>query len=432
MGRANTCKQGAGEPLILPQFPVSGEEAGRLPGDSALRQLPEAYSTPVCDILVMPSTRRTFLTQAAQAVVATPFLKQFGWPAPAAGRAATPFPFVDGLTFMGPPEELAASGLSAFLLDVSAPEPIKTTDGSIKYFRSYAACMKSLTDMRRALGAGEMGGAFQATKAHDVADAYRTGRTAVFFQFQGCEPIGDQLDRLQEFYDLGLRVLQITHHNNNAWGGGAIEPTWSGLRKVGFAGVERMNTLGIIPDLSHVADPTARDVLRTSKKPVIVSHGAARALVNNARCTPDDVIKGVADSGGAMGIFMMTFWLTNDAVPTIDAYVRQIRHVIKVGGINAVGIANDYPVGGEANARSVGNDNAKAIAAYLDWWDYVAKQGVLGFDRRPTHVVIPELNNPRRAFTIAAALDRAGFATGEIEKIMGGNWTRVLTDSLGS
>jgi len=199
---------------------------------------------PACDILPMPSTRRSFLATAAQAVVATPLLKQFGWPAPTAKRAATPFPFVDGLTFMGPPDELAASGLSAFLLDVSAPEPIKATDGSIKYFRSYAACMKSLTDMRRQLAAGEMGSAFQATKGHEIGDAYRTGRTAVFFQFQGCEPIGDELDRLQEFYGLGLRVLQITHHNNNAWGGGAIEPAWSGLTKVGFAGVERMNALG--------------------------------------------------------------------------------------------------------------------------------------------------------------------------------------------
>jgi membrane dipeptidase len=380
----------------------------------------------------MPTTRRAFLATSAQAVIATPLLNKFGWPATPATRAKTPFPFVDGLTFMGPPEEIAASGLSAFLLDVSAPEPIKATDGSIRYFRSYAACLKSLTDMRAKLAGGEIPGAFQATKGHEIGDAYRTGRTAVYFQFQGCEPIGDELDRLQEFHDLGLRVLQITHHNSNAWGGGAIETNWSGLTKTGFAGVERMNALGIIPDLSHVADPTARDVLRSSKRPVIVSHGAARAIVNNARCTPDDVIRGVATSGGAMGIFMMTFWLTDDAVPTVDAYVRQIRHVINVGGIDAVGIANDYPVGGEANARRVGNDNAKAVASYLEWWDYVARQGVLGFERRPMHVVIPELNNPRRAFTIAAALDRAGFKTGEVEKIMGGNWTRVLTENLGS
>lgn len=382
----------------------------------------------------MTDSRRSFLKQAVGAFVATPFLVPPGWPArPIAGaaREKTPFPFVDGLTFMGPPDEIAASGLSAFILDVSAPEPIKTTDGSIKYFRSYDACKRSLTEMRRKLDAGEIPGAFLATKGSSIANAYRTGRTAVYFQFQGCEPIGEELGRLSEFRDLGLRVLQITHHNNNAWGGGALEPVWSGLTKVGFEGVEQMVALGITPDLSHVADPTARDVLKTSKRPVILSHGAARALVNNARCTPDDVIRGVAESGGAMGIFMMSFWLTTEAVPTTEAYLRHIRHVINVGGINAVGIANDYPVGGEDNARRLGNDNARAIQGYLQWWDAVAREKVLGFDQRPTHVVIPELNNVRRAFSLHEALDRARFSTGEIEKIMGGNWTRVLTESLG-
>ena len=96
--------------------------------------------------------------------------------------------------------------------------------------------------------------------------------------------------------------------------------------------MQRLNELGIIPDLAHAGDITTHDVLRISKKPVVVSHGAARALVTNARCTPDSVIKGVADSGGMIGIFMMSFWLTEDPVPTVESYLRQIAHVIKIGG----------------------------------------------------------------------------------------------------
>ena len=237
-----------------------------------------------------------------------------------AQRERTPFPFVDGLTMMGPPDEVAASGLSAFITDVSAPERLRTTDGSIRYFRSYEACKRSVIAMRGRLTDGKIPGAFLATRGSEIANAWRAERTAVFFQFQGCEPIGEELTRLSEFYDMGLRVLQITHHNNNAWGGGALERQWTGLTTFGRSGVELMNTHGIIPDLSHGSDVTARDVLGISKKPVIISHGAARALVNNARCTPDDVIKGVADSGGIMGIFMMSFWLTTDAVPTTESY----------------------------------------------------------------------------------------------------------------
>ena len=107
-----------------------------------------------------------------------------------------------------------------------------------------------------------------------------------------------------------------------------------------------------------------------------------------------------------MGIFMMSFWLTTDPAPSTEAYVRQIRHVIKVAGIDAVGIANDYTVAGELTAAKAGNDNAKIISNYYPWWDSISKRNVLGFDRRPSHVVIPELNNVRRMFLIHQALER--------------------------
>lgn len=388
-------------------------------------------------------SRRHFLEQAAAtatAVAATPWFASASaaqQPSPQSAQQAlaprekTPFPYVDGLSFLGPPADIAASGLSALICDVSAAERLKTDDGSIKYFRSFEACARSLTSMRRQLNGGQVPNVFLATKGSEIREAHRSGRTAVFFQFQGCEPIGEDLSRLELFYELGLRVLQITHHNNNAWGGGAIEKTWTGLTKVGTEGVERLNALGIVPDLSHVSDVTSLDVLRVSKRPVILSHGAARALVNNARCASDEVIKGVAKSGGAVGIFMMSFWLTTDPAPTAASYIKQIRHIVNVAGIEAVGIANDYPIGGEQGAIKVGNDNAQAIKGYLPWWESVRAQGVLGFDAQPAHVVIPELNNPRRAFGIHEALDRGGFKSAEIEKIMGGNWTRVLTDCLG-
>jgi membrane dipeptidase len=123
--------------------------------------------------------------------------------------------------------------------------------------------------------------------------------------------------------------------------------------------------------------------------------------------------------------------LTTDAEPSVDALIKQLRHVIKVGGIEAVGIANDYTLRGEMSLAKLNNNNAAGIKNYLPWWDSVAKEGVFGFDKRPAHVVIPELNNIRRMFTIHAALEKNGFKAAEIEKIMGGNWVRVLSASLG-
>jgi len=376
---------------------------------------------------LMIESRRQFLQKAIAATAAAALPSSIGW-----AQERPSIPYVDGLSFLSPdPQDVQRSGLTSFICDVSSVERVPTTDGSIRYFRSFEACAKSLTAMRRTLQAGQIPAAFLATRGSEIGEAFKQGRTAIFFQFQGCEPIGDQLWRLDLFHELGLRIQQITHHNDNPWGGGAIEKTWTGLTKVGFEGVERLNALKIIPDLSHGSDLTALDVLKTSTSPVIISHGGARALVPTARCAPDEVIRKVGESGGMMGIFMMSMWLTTDPQPTVDAYVRQIRHVVNVAGIDAVGIANDYTIAGELSAAKTGNDNAKIIANYYAWWDSVAKQGVMGFNTRPPHAVIPELNNVRRMYLLEAALRQRRFTQGEVEKIMGGNWIRVLREGLG-
>jgi len=157
-----------------------------------------------------------------------------------------PFPYVDGLSFLNSPAaDFAASGLTAFIADVSSVERLKTEEGSVKYFRSFEACARSLTAARRTRAAR----CLARSTPRGAARSTRRGRS-------------------------------------------------KGL-------------------------PTSLDVLKISRKPVVVSHGAARALVNNARCTPDEVITGVADSAGVMGVFMMSFWLTTDPTPTADSYVRQ-------------------------------------------------------------------------------------------------------------
>ncbi len=343
----------------------------------------------------------------------------------------TNIPYVDGLCLnvLDRQADIRASGLTALIADVSDGELVKSSDGGERYRRTFEACLRSIVVTRKKLRG--MNNAFLATDGRQIKDAFKSGKTGVFLQIQGGgEAVGEDLSRIDLFHELGLRVLQLTHHHNNPLGGGGIERTQSGLTKLGYQAVERLNALKIIPDLSHASDQTCLDVLKTSKSPVILSHGAVRAIVNNARCSPDNVIRGVADSGGVMGIFMMSFWLTYDPVPRVEALIKQLRHVIKVGGIDAVGISNDFPLSGEANLIKAKNNNGEAVKAYLEWWDAIAKMGVLGFDRRPIHVAIPELNNIRRMSTIHDALEKSGFKSNEIEKIMGGNWCRVLTASL--
>jgi membrane dipeptidase len=338
-------------------------------------------------------------------------------------RKAHPLYF-DGMTFFGATEEpFRDSGLSGLVWDVSAGE---MADG--KFVRRLAPTLKSTAAAVKFLRTNDLG-MFLATKGSQIPEARRTGRTAVFLQLQSAESLSEDVDTMDVFYELGVRVLQYTHHYDNPYSGGALVKEWKGLTGLGRKALEKMNALGIVPDISHGNEVMGLEVCRLTKKPVIVSHTGCRALVNNARCVPDQVIRAVADTGGVVGIFSMSFWLTEEPVPTVDSYVRQLEHVIKIGGIDAVGISNDYDVAGEVAAAGLGNNNAEAVKGYFPWWKEQA--GILGFDKLPAHCVIPELNNIRRFFTIQDALERKGYKAFEIDKIIGGNWVRLYAESLG-
>ncbi len=333
--------------------------------------------------------------------------------------AARPIRYVDGLLSSLPesPEQITASKLDAFFCDVAEVEQVKDADGTIRYVRTFEVCDKSL-DAAVSHIAQKLTNAYVAKQASDIGARKGTG---IFLQFQSCEPIGRDLSRIAYFHGKGLRALQITHHNDNLFGGGSIERVPSGLTPLGIEGLSEMNRLRIVADVSHASEPTALDVAEHTKRPFILSHGACRAIVDHPRCASDTVIRAIAERGGVMGIFMMSFWLTTDDVPTVAHYLAQIRHVIKVGGLDAVGVANDFAIAGEP----------EGVEGYLSWWKPLQARGMPGFERLPKHVVISELNNIDRMERIRQALKRGGFVESHVEKIMGGNWTRVLREVLG-
>ena len=128
---------------------------------------------------------------------------------------------------------------------------------------------------------------------------------------------------------------------------------------------------------------------------------------------------------------MMSWWLTNDKVPRPEHYINHLKHVRNVAGIDAVAIANDYPLRGHESALASGNNNAIAIKGYDTWWQGLGDKGVLGFNQEANHIVIPELNHIKRMRSIEYQLAKAKFSSTDIDKIMGENWQRVLVDVLG-
>ncbi|NQZ09500.1 MAG: membrane dipeptidase [Algicola sp.] len=339
--------------------------------------------------------------------------------------------YVDGLSFV--PEDhqdVKASQIDAFIVDISEIEQVKLADGSTNYKRTYKACMKSIKEQSATMR--DHPDIYQiASKGSDIIKAKQADKCAVFLQIQGADCIEASLSQLDEFHDLGLRALQLTHHYDNVYAGGALSPGNNGLTNKGLALIDRLEQKKMLIDLSHSTVASAEQTLKRAKGPIVQTHGAARAIINNARCSPDNVIKGIADSGGVFGVFMMSWWLTYDTIPRPVHYIHHLKHIKNIAGAQAVAIANDYPLRGHKAALGAGNNNKVAIKGYDQWWKSLGKKGRLGFDRDVNHIVIPELNHIKRMRSIEYLLQQARFTSAEIDLVMGQNWQRVLVDVLG-
>ena len=379
--------------------------------------------------------RRTLLKGIGAATLLCPFASFSSLAAPRSRRL-----YIDGLSFL--PDDLAdvpASGLDAFLCDISAIETIEQADGTLNYKRTYKACMESIQQAAKRVSE-HPDILLQGLTGRDIQLARESNRTAVFFQIQGADCVeedseANQWARVDEFHRQGLRALQLTHHYGNTFAGGALDNDANGglnkpLTAHGRALIEKLNHANILVDVSHSSAQTALDVAKLSRVPIVQSHGAARGIVKHARCSPDEVIRAIADSGGVFGVFMMSFWLTNNAVPTVDDYIRQLEYVARVGGVDCVAIANDYPLRGQENLLALNNDNTQGVKEYQEWWYSLRAKKVLGFDAEPRHVVIPELNHIERMSRIDDALAKARFKSTDRDRFMGGNWQRVLNQVL--
>jgi len=150
----------------------------------------------------------------------------------------------------------------------------------------------------------------------DLDEAQRNGQVGLTFTLESASPIGNDLDRLDLLYGLGVRLIGLVYSESNLLGGGLAD-TDAGLTRLGHQAVRRLNDLGMIIDLSHAGDVTALDVVRASDQPVVITHGGSRSVWPTSRMKPDDVIRACADSGGFIGI---------EAAPNTTAAPDHARH----------------------------------------------------------------------------------------------------------
>lgn len=261
-----------------------------------------------------------------------------------------------------------------------------------------------------------------ATSADDFIQAKKENKTAVLLGFQNATMIEKSIDNLDTLYEAGTRWIQLTYNPRNLLGDGCTERTNAGLSDFGIEAVERMNELGIMIDLSHCGRQTTNDGIEFSKSGASMNHTMCETLYkNHPRAKTDEQIKAMADKGGVMGIICLGYMIGPDpgGETTLETYVDHIDHVVKVAGIDHVGVAADFSIQG-----------MQALGDTRENW-YVPR--LTRF--KPSYQVrwpawIPELDVPERYKNVAQVLDKRGYGSGDIEKILGQNWLRYFRETL--
>ena len=254
----------------------------------------------------------------------------------------------------------------------------------------------------------------KATSVGDIDEARRSGRLAVFYLYQNSEQFGDDLDRVEMFYRLGLTSCQVTYNTRNRAGVGCLaDGDDGGLTDFGRELIDRMNMLGMLVDLSHANARTMADTIEHSRGPVIVSHTACASVHAHARNTSDENLRALADRGGVVGICQLRPFLTLKKEDNLHAYFDHIEHAVQVAGIEHV---------------CIGSDRDHRVIELTE--EYLAElrseQGNVDSNEMPWF--IHELNGPRRMEVIWDGLVGRGYSEGEVERIMGQNLYRLYAE----
>jgi membrane dipeptidase len=247
-------------------------------------------------------------------------------------------------------------------------------------------------------------------KASDLDDAKRSKKIAVIMGIQNADHFREVKD-VKTFHELGLRCSQLTYNSQNFLGSGSTDRVDGGISDFGADIIKAMNEVGMLVDVSHCGDRTTLDAIDASSKPIAVTHSNCRALNNHPRLKTDEAIRKLAAKGGVMGITGVRMFVRSEEPTTLEHIVDHIDYVVKLVGVEHVGIGSDAGLTGydsmppEQLKMLRGSYKASyAMREKLDTDDY----------------------GPKRAYALADALLRRGYSNENIEAILGGNFRRLL------
>src|SRR5215204_1130328 len=277
-----------------------------------------------------------------------------------------------------------------------------------------------------------------AISAADIRRAAAEGKIAALLGLEGGYAIDERLENVKRYYDLGVRYMSPAWSVSTSWAGSSGDDAGAtrGLNEFGKSVVREMNRLGMMVDVSHVSDPTFWDIVNTSTKPVVATHSACRALADVPRNLTDDMIQALAKTGGVVNVIFYPEHIEPGWSQKKKQLDAEIALLVKQASDSEPGdavrkkLARDR-VRTEQYARRL---PAVTVSRVVDHIDHIVKLvGIdhvgIGSDFDGVQATTADLATVADLPNLTRELLRRGYSESDVAKILGGNMLRVMDQS---
>ena len=247
----------------------------------------------------------------------------------------------------------------------------------------------------------------------DIEKAHSENKTAIFFGFQNCSPIEDDINLIEKVHKLGCRFMQLTYNNQSLLATGCYEKIDSGVTNFGRQAIKEMNKVGIVIDMSHSAEKSTFDAIELSEKPIAITHANPNFWHPAKRNKSNELLKILGESGGMLGLSLYPHHLKNNTDCTLESFCEMVARTAEILSINNIGIGSDLCL--------------KQPDSVVEWmrngtWSRSVNYGEgsqkkAGFPKQPTW-----FEDARGFKNLESGLKKVGFSNDETNQILGNNW----------
>jgi len=247
----------------------------------------------------------------------------------------------------------------------------------------------------------------------DIEKAKDENRTAIFFGFQNCSPIEDDIELVEKVHQLGCRFMQLTYNNQSLLATGCYEKTDSGVTNFGREVIREMNRVGLVVDMSHSAEKSTFDAIEISEKPIAITHANPSFWHAAKRNKSSDLLKALSDSGGILGLSLYPHHLRDNTNCSLDSFCEMVAKTAEIMDVNKIGIGSDLCL-----------DQPDSVVEWMrnGTWTKTKNYGE-GSKNKPGFPEQPDWFKDARGFSnIEIGLKKIGFSDDETHGILGNNW----------